>query len=229
MACSANGKIRVVMSSATQRALTARINGIGISDDLPLVIGFDMINARQPEAFDVPALSTAIARGDHAAFECLYHAYFGRLYRYLLVCSGGWEEGVQEAMQETMIRVVRHMKPFQDEAGLWNWLRRIAHTALIDQVRKARRAGTLMSLRTETDLVSTQADQDYANELKTQLHACLAQLEQAERRLVQGKYLEGKSYELLAREHGLTPKAIESRLARIRKKLKSLMLRRLKR
>jgi RNA polymerase sigma factor (sigma-70 family) len=86
-----------------------------------------------------------------------------------------------------------------------------------------------MSLRTETDLVSTQADQDYANELKTQLHACLAQLEQAERRLVQGKYLEGKSYELLAREHGLTPKAIESRLARIRKKLKSLMLRRLKR
>ena len=74
---------------------------------------------------DISGLTRAIQRGDPAAFAQFYGVYFPRLYRYLLVSSGGWEEGVQEALQESMIRVVRHMKPFAAEADLWNWMRRI--------------------------------------------------------------------------------------------------------
>ena len=41
------------------------------------------------------------------------------------------------------------------------------------------------------------------------------------------KYLDTKTHKTLAQEHRLTPKAVESRLARIRKKLKDLLLKRL--
>ena len=58
---------------------------------------------------------------------------------------------------------------------------------------------------------------------------CLNQLDPMEHALIQGKYLEDKSYATLAQEHGLTPKAVESRLGRIRQKLKTLMLARLAR
>ncbi len=47
--------------------------------------------------------------------------------------------------------------------------------------------------------------------------------------MVEGKYLEGKSTKSLAAEYGLTPKGVESRLARTRKKLKTLILARLSR
>ena len=194
-----------------------------------------MQEARETDPWDpscIPELTRAIKGGDHAAFAQFYGIYFPRLYRYLLVSSRGWEEGVQEAMQETMIRVVRHMKPFADEAGLWNWVRRIARTALIDQVRrvrKSRRSHAAMSLTDARELADRDAAEDGSIELKHQLHLCLGELEQMERHLVEGKYLEGKSTKILAVKHGLTPKAVESRLARIRKKLKTLILARLSR
>jgi len=180
---------------------------------------------------DISGLTRAIQRGDPAAFAQFYGVYFPRLYRYLLVSSGGWEEGVQEALQESMIRVVRHMKPFAAEADLWNWMRRIARTALIDQVRRDRRSRLSIVPLSQSDaaeLTDRDSAEDGSVELRLQLHLCLAELQSVERHLVEGKYLEGKRTKILAAEHGLTPKAVESRLARIRKKLKTLLLARLR-
>ena len=214
-----DGEIHVAMGNRWQRVYNQG------SVDSPAA-------ARAEERPDIPELTRAIKRGDHAAFEQFYGIYFPRLYRYLLVSSGGWEEGVQEALQESMIRVVRHMKPFTDEADLWNWLRRIARTALIDQVRrdrKSRRSVVPMSLADAREWVDRDAAADGSTELKHQLGLCLGELEQVERHLVEGKYLEGKSIKTLAAERCLTPKAVESRLARTRKKLKALILARLSR
>jgi RNA polymerase sigma-70 factor (ECF subfamily) len=174
---------------------------------------------------DVPALTVAIAQGDEGAFEQLYHAIFAPLYGYLLVCARGREQEVKEALQETLIRITRRMKPFKDSAGLWNWICCIGRNALIDQVRRSKRFSRRLSLPSEGHLV--QEEQDGLTELKTHLDHCLTQLSPAERALIQGKYLETKTHRILAQEHQLTPKAVESRLARIRKKLKTLMLKRL--
>lgn len=176
---------------------------------------------------DVPALTAAIRKGDQRAFEQLYHAIFLPLYGYLLVCARGREQEAQEALQEALIRIARHTKPFEDGAGLWNWIRCIGRNALIDQLRRGNRFDRRRSLPSETDLAQGQSEQDSLTELKIHLDHCLTQLSPAERALIEGKYLETKTYRVLAQEHQLTPKAVESRLARIRKKLKTLMLKRL--
>ena len=143
------------------------------------------------------------------------------------MCAGGREQEVQEALQETLTRIARKMKPFKDQAGLWNWIRCIARNALIDQVRKAQRANRRASFPSEANFIRDRSEHASLTELKTHLNHCLDQLPPTERSLIQGKYLDTKTHKTLAREHRLTPKAVESRLVRIRKKLKTLLLKRL--
>jgi len=173
------------------------------------------------------ALTSGLARGDETAFDRFHEVWFDRLHRYLLVVSGGLEELAGDALQETMIRLIRHAKPFDDEADFWNWLRRIARSALTDQARRWRRSGAHIGGLTEhTQPAATEVTdaEDPATEMKAHLAACLQLLPAEERRLVKGKYLDGRSYAELAEERGISPKAVESRLARARRKLKVLML-----
>lgn len=95
------------------------------------------VNAGQP--LDVPALTRRMAEGDETAFRIFYGAYFDRLWRYLLVLAAGDEEASREALQATMLRVVRYIKVFPSEPVFWGWLTVLARSALADQRRKNRR------------------------------------------------------------------------------------------
>ena len=77
--------------------------------------------------------------GDEEAYRDFYDAYYNRLWRYLLVVTAGDEEATAEALQATLVRVVRHIKVFQDEASFWGWLTVLARSALSDQRRGRRR------------------------------------------------------------------------------------------
>ena len=172
-------------------------------------------------------MTEARGRGREEAFNEFYDAYFSRLYRYLLVLAGGREEEVKDAMQETMIRVIRNMKPFHEERELWNWLRRIAKTALIDKARSKKRRDARFNLSSFVgDWPGERTDE--SSILLEHLSHCLEKLEKEDRELIEGKYLGGKSYDDLAREHRLTARAVESRLGRIRKRLKALILERMR-
>ena len=92
-----------------------------------------------PRSLDIAALTRAMARGDESAYRTFYEAYFHRLFRYLLVVTAGDEDAAREALQATLVRVVRHIKPFREEGVFWSWLTVLARSALSDQTRKRRR------------------------------------------------------------------------------------------
>lgn len=216
------------MTHPLPKASAANCHAPPRSDHTPTSLRGESVSQPHPfNQLDIPVLTQAIRHGDQRAFEQLYHAVFAPLYGYLLVCSSGREQEVQEALQETLIRMARHMKPFGHATDLWNWIRCIGRRALIDQMRQIKRRSRCLSLASETELVQAPPEQDPLSELTHHLDHCLHQLPHAEQILIQGKYLEAKSHKTLAREHGLTAKAVESRLARIRKKLKTLILKRL--
>ena len=179
------------------------------------------------DGLNVTVLTRSIKRGDHAAFTQLYQALFTPLYRYLLVCSRGQEHLAQEVLQETLIRLTQRMQAFDCPVDLWNWIRCMARNLLIDHLRKVKRRPLPHSLNDDIDVLQKHTERNDLDIWIEHLDHCLNQLDPMESSLIQGKYLDNKSYALLAREKGLTPKAVESRLARIRQKLKSLMLKRL--
>lgn len=177
---------------------------------------------------DVSGMCAGIAKGDEASFNRFYGDYFDKIHRYLLIIANGREDVVNDAMQDTMIRVIRYMKPFDDEPSFWNWLRRIAKSAFIDQLRTRKQMNPEASLPSMRAVEADERGTDPSEELKGHLSSSLAMLDAKDRGLVEGKYLEERSYEELARNRGITPKAVESRLGRIRKQLKALIMERMK-
>lgn len=167
-----------------------------------------------------------MAQGDETAYRTFYEAYFDRLSRYLLVVTAGDEEAAREALQSTLLRVVRHIKVFPSDAVFWSWLTVLARSALSDQNRRRRRYLAFLDRftwhsRTQQAFPDDpEADARLAALLETNLGA----LPLDERRLVEAKYFERRSVREIAGDLSLSEKAVESRLVRIRQKLKTAIL-----
>ena len=73
------------------------------------------------------------------AWRTFYDAYFDRLWRYLLVVAAGNEDAAREALQGTLVRVIRHVKVFHDGNVFWSWLTVLARSAFADETKKRRR------------------------------------------------------------------------------------------
>ena len=163
------------------------------------------------------------------AYRVFYDEYYDRLRRYLLVVTSGNEEATREALQAALVRVVKHIRRFSTETEFWGWLTVLARSALFDQSRKRKRYWSLLERFTrhsEIDQVADTADPDA--KLLTLLEQDLATLPIDEKELIESKYLRGASVRELAEDFQTTEKAIESRLVRIRRKLKAALVEGLK-
>jgi RNA polymerase sigma-70 factor (ECF subfamily) len=143
--------------------------------------------------------------------------------------TAGREAVAKDALQSTMLRVVRHIRVFDSETVFWSWLAVLARSALVDEERKHRRfLGLLERLFNERLSTSPPVDQQADARLVALLHDNLAALPEEDRALVERKYFDRKPVKEIADSTGCTEKAIESRLMRIRRQLKDRVLAQLK-
>jgi RNA polymerase sigma-70 factor (ECF subfamily) len=163
-----------------------------------------------------------MTRGDETSFRRFYSLYFDRLYRYLLVVTRGDEELTRDCLQETMLRVVRNIRRFDDGAVLWGWVSRVARTAFLDDCRKRSRRHKTIAQGVWATIPKTE------ERLLGLLELVIEELESNEKALIMGSYFEGQSHASLAARFDTTTKAIESKLARTRKKMRSMIQERLK-
>ena len=169
-----------------------------------------------------------MARSEESAFREFFGLYFQRLLRYLLVMAHGNEELAREALQLTLLRVARHVKRFENEEAFWNWLAVLAHSSLVDEQRKSKRYLSFLTRWFEQKESPAFPEQQAEDRLAECLMANLSALQTEERELITRKYFEGESVREIASALSLSEKAVESRLTRIRAKLKNLILERLK-
>jgi RNA polymerase sigma-70 factor, ECF subfamily len=171
-----------------------------------------------------------MSEGDEMAWRMFYNAYFDRLWRYLLVVAAGNEDAAREAMQGAMVRVTRHIKIFRDENVFWSWLTVLGRSALADENKKRRRYFAFLDrfmrhVNVEPDGAS---DTRTGERLKSLLESQVAALPPNERELVEQKYFAHRAVREIADDLQTTEKAVESKLSRVRKKLKDGMLAELK-
>ena len=167
-----------------------------------------------------------MAGGDEMAWRMFYNAYFDRLWRYLLVASGGREETAREALQSALVRIVRYIKIFPDEHVFWSWLTVLARSAFADESKKQRRYLFFLDrFIGHSDIELDGATVLQANDqLKNLLEGHVTLLPPDERNIVEQKYFAHRSVREIAEELLTTEKAVESKLSRIRKKLKDAVL-----
>jgi RNA polymerase sigma-70 factor (ECF subfamily) len=177
---------------------------------------------------DVARLTRRLAAGDDEAFREFHALFFDRLYQFLLVIARGREHEAQEALQETLLRVARYARVFESEDAFWCWLKVVARSAARDAGRKRRRYIALLenvALRWRNGAEAPRAAEE--SRLAAILAEGLAELPMDDRRLIEGKYLEGSAVKELSELTGLTDKAVESRLLRARRLLREILLKKL--
>jgi RNA polymerase sigma-70 factor (ECF subfamily) len=182
------------------------------------------------EPLDIRALTRAMVKGDEMAYRIFYDAYYERLRRYLLVVTAGDELATRDALQSALVRVVRHIKEFASEAALWGWLTVVTRSAFIDQTRKRKRYWSFLE-RFKSDAQVHEARDDSLQaetNLPCLLDAGLATLPAEDRELLEAKYITGRSVRELAGDLQTSEKALESRLVRIRRRLKAALMEKLK-
>src|SRR4051812_3587200 len=174
----------------------------------------------------ISALTRRLVAGEEAAWREFHVSYFERLMRYLLVVCRGDEHAAREHLQAAMTRIVRHVRHFDREEAWWCWLTVVVRSCVVDGARRQSRYRSLLDRFARfSGLPISAAVED---PLPGLLEECLRELPQAERDLLMAKYHEGQPIAALAESLGCTPKAVESRLARLRQRMKTELLQRLR-
>ena len=167
-----------------------------------------------------------MVEGDEMAYRTFHAAYFDRLSRYLLVVAAGNEDAMREALQATLVRVVRYIKVFRNEEVFWSWLTVLARSAFTDEARKHRRYFSFLDRfkRHTRGEPAGQNDNHEDDRLRVLLERQVALLPPDEHELVEQKYFVRRSVREIADEMRTTEKAVESKLSRVRRKLKEAVL-----
>src|SRR5690349_13556913 len=133
-----------------------------------------------------------MVKGDEMAYRLFYDEYYERLRRYLLVVTSGNEEITREALQSTLIRVVKHIKRFSTESQFWGWLTVLARSALFDQTRKRKRYWSFLERFTRHTEIEQSAGSgiDSDAQLLMLLEQGLTSLPADEKQLIESKYLQ---------------------------------------
>jgi len=158
-------------------------------------------------------LTRRLARGDETSWRDFHAGYRRRVRGLLLALWQGPEEALDDLVQETFLRAVRHMRVFGDEHELWCWLGVLARSAAFDAGRKrGRRQRFLERWRREPRAVPPVTEVGLA--------AAMGRIPEPEAELLRMKYESGRSVRSIAAELGLSEKAVEGRLGRARRRLR---------
>ena len=169
------------------------------------------------------ALALAIARGDELAFRALYERYHDRLLRFALVLGRGDESLAQDLVQTVFVTAAKKLRRVDSEEHLWNWLAQVARQSSAKAWRKRERDPALAHAEVLKEDCAATAEPD--SFLEEKLDVALKTLDTDEQQLVRAFYFDRLSHKEIADQLGTTPKAVSSRLERVREKLRSLMKR----
>jgi RNA polymerase sigma factor (sigma-70 family) len=168
------------------------------------------------------ALTQGVMAGDDTAATDFFNRYCDRLFRYLIVVARGDEEAARDSLSHAMIKAARTMKSMRSDEDIWRWLTRLGWTSFIDHCRKKQRR-----IVTEQDTGMAEMPMAEITDLSAALNECLADLPIDEQEIVERFYFEDQSQAAMAAEANSTRKAVESKLARIRQKLRCAILKKL--
>ncbi len=158
-----------------------------------------------------------IADGDNQAYRTMMTLHLNPLYRFSVRLLGSPEEA-EEVIQETFLRAWQNAAEYAPRARLTTWLHRIAHNLAIDRLRK-RRDGSSDALE---QLQSSQRPSELLErkQLALRVQGAIAELPERQRAALLLVHEQGLSGSEAAEVLGCKLDALESLLARARRKLR---------
>jgi RNA polymerase sigma-70 factor (ECF subfamily) len=166
---------------------------------------------------DIQHLTAAMAAGDSDAVGSFYRDYFDWMYIQAKLATRRDESFCLDVVQDAVLRVMRTIRPVDSEARLRAWLRLVVQTTAFDLIRNQRR-------RTAREAASVVPETIDTIDRKEQLDWLAQQLKRLDPQLVtmiELRFDQQWTLQRIGRLLGLSTGAIDSRLRRVLKNLRS--------
>lgn len=168
-------------------------------------------------------LTAAIARGDEEAFAEFYQRWFDRVYAKARSITRRDEAFCLDVVQDCMMRVVRSMRPLNNEPAVAAWMARTLFTTAMDRLREDQRRARREREVARRDSRSAADDLSGTLEREEQeawLRARIDELPADDRQLILDRFEHGKTLDAIGGAHGITLHAAHGRIWRILARLR---------
>ncbi len=165
---------------------------------------------------EIATLTHGLSRCDEDAWRAFHERFYQKLHG-LAVSRGTAACDAPAIVQGVYLRVLRHAKVFRDPESFNAWLACLVRCEVIDSARRIGRRSWLNERFQQWQLARSP---DREETLGDQLEDAMLVLDENERSLIRLHYLDGWSQENLAEKYQVSVKAVESRLARLRKRMR---------
>jgi RNA polymerase sigma factor (sigma-70 family) len=165
---------------------------------------------------DLTSLTQGLARCEEAAWREFHARYFGQLLK-RVTARGVADCDAADVVQRVYLRILRHPRVCATEEAWNGWLACLVRCEVIDFSRGRQRRNWLNErFQQFQESRSTGCDNERIGELED----ALGELSESDRALLAGFYRDGWSHQRLAAHLRITAKAVESKLGRLRQRLR---------
>lgn len=157
--------------------------------------------------------------GKREAFESLYANNQKRVFSVALNFFGGNREIAKDITQQVFLKIFYKIGEFRAESEFTTWLYRITVNCCLDEQRKTRRFVSIENFLEVFGVKRTQDEKIYRHEISGEIGQAVAKLKPKFRLPILLKYVEGLSYEEIAKVLDCSMGTVASRLNRGHKML----------
>jgi RNA polymerase sigma-70 factor, ECF subfamily len=194
---------------------------------LPLASVLSRLFRRGPDT-----LLRAAAAGDREALGRLYDDHVDGLYAFVFYRAGRDASLAEDIVQDTFAAALGRVDDYDAERGsIGSWLTTLSRNVIRDHLRSHQRTdhvaerwdridASLAQIYDSLERTPLPGDVMARAETRDLVNMTIAHLPENYRTVLSGKYVDGKSLEALAGEHGLSEAAMKSLLARARRAFK---------
>jgi RNA polymerase sigma-70 factor (ECF subfamily) len=166
---------------------------------------------------DERAIVAKVLKGDDAAFDELYLALKPRLLKAAAHFLGHSDPAVEDVVQECFAKALPHLASFRFEASLYTWFNRFIVNLCFQELN--RRKKTVLSEPIELEGWSQPLGPKVPEALRQAILKELEALGPEQAEVLRRRDLEGQAYLDIAKDLGLAPGTVMSRLHRGRQAL----------
>ncbi|MGP1347073.1 MAG: RNA polymerase sigma factor [Phycisphaerales bacterium] len=179
-----------------------------------------------PRPPTIAELTRGVAHTDHARFDALHALYNPRVRAWACrTLPAALRHAAPDVEQETWLRVIRSVRPFDDEQRFERWLRSITLNAARDRIRsELRRARRERAARPGSAPHTTDAPDDRTPPVEPErLAAALRDIDAQSRALLDLRMRTTGTLDQIGLIVGLTPGAVDGRIRRTLARLKTAL------
>ena len=175
--------------------------------------------ALMAENFGETNLLADCKNGDREAFETLYNLHQRKVFSIALNFFGGDIDKASDVTQQVFLKIFTRLSDFRGQSEFTTWLYRITINSCIDEQRKNRRFFGLPDFFGLADTKMKTDEKLQQKEISAEVQAVMASLKPKFRLPILLKYVEGLSYDEIAKVLDCSIGTVSSRLNRGHKML----------